>query len=97
MPWSCGWSCSISPAKPTATTAARMVQYAKLTQAQKMDACGICHSGNDKMKVQSRFGFQMGDTLGYFFMPFGNSPAVADVHGNQQSLLVQSKCFDIIK
>jgi hypothetical protein len=80
---------------PGEKTAAWLVRNSNLTAQQKLDACAVCHSGNDKMKIQSRFAFRMGDTLGYFFMPFGGSNASADVHGNQYALLTQSKCFNI--
>jgi hypothetical protein len=80
---------------PTVKTAAWLVRNKDLTRQQKLDACAICHSGNDKMKIQSRFEFQMGDTLGYFFMPFGGSKPAEDVHGNQLGLLMQSKCFSV--
>ncbi|MEO6407042.1 MAG: multiheme c-type cytochrome [Ferruginibacter sp.] len=80
---------------PNATTAAFLVKNSLLLPQQKLDACAICHSGNDKMKIQSRFEFIMGDSLGYFFMPFGGSTGGLDVHGNQYNLLMQSKCFNI--
>jgi hypothetical protein len=80
-------------ANPTVTVAAYLVKTSELSRQQKLDACAVCHSGNDKMKIQSRFQFKMGDTLGYFFMPFAGGKKEADVHGNQYSLLLQSKCF----
>ncbi len=82
-------------ANPELKTAKYMVSYKQLSGQQKLDACAVCHSGNDKMKIQSRFEFKMGDTLGYFVMPFGNSNGKADVHGKQYNLLVQSKCFNV--
>ncbi len=82
---------------PKVKTAAWLVRNKDLSRQQKLDACAVCHSGNDKMKIQSRFEFQMGDTLGYFFMPFGGSKALEDVHGNQMGLLQQSKCFSVNK
>lgn len=79
---------------PGLKTAAYMVKSSTLSHSQQMDACGICHSGNDKMKIQSRFQFKMGDTLGYFISPWGSSgKKTPDVHGNQSTLLYQSKCF----
>lgn len=80
---------------PGLKTASYITKYSSLSHGQKMDACAVCHSGNDKAKIQSRFLFKMGDTLGYFFMPFGGRKTVADVHGNQYSLLAQSKCFNL--
>lgn len=80
---------------PAAKTPAYILQGKNLSASQKLDACAICHSGNDKPQIQSRFLFKMGDTLGYFFMPFGSDPKVPDVHGNQLGLLAQSKCFSV--
>lgn len=80
---------------PGIKTAAYIIKGKDLSQSQKLDACAICHSGNDKAQVQSRFLFKMGDTLGYFFMPFGNKTTEPDVHGNQMGLLAQSKCFSV--
>ena len=77
----------------------RTAKYAKLgadfTRRQQLDACAVCHSGNDKMKLESRFKFRMGDTLANFFMDRPDAPPAAgfDVHGNQYSLLSASKCF----
>ncbi|MBS1741446.1 MAG: hypothetical protein JST81_00300 [Bacteroidetes bacterium] len=77
---------------PGLTTAYYLIKAKDLTHQQKLDACAICHSGNDKKKIQSRFFFKMGDTLSYFFMP-RTSDAAIDVHGNQSTLMEQSKCF----
>ena len=65
------------------------------SRQQKLDACAVCHSGNDKLKVESRFRFKMGDTLENFFMqrPVTGKTTEFDVHGNQYSLLSESKCF----
>ncbi len=70
------------------------VQY--LTRQQKLDACAVCHSGNDIHKEISSFNFKMGDTLANFFLPWAdtrNANHEFDVHGNQYNLLAQSKCF----
>jgi hypothetical protein len=82
-------------ANPGVKTASYITVGKNLSQGQRLDACAICHSGNDKPQVQSRFLFQMGDHLGNFFMPFGNKTKEPDVHGNQMGLLVQSKCFSV--
>ncbi len=82
-------------ANPGVKTAAYITKGNNLSPSQKLDACAICHSGNDKAPIQSRFLFKMGDTLGYFFMPFGNESKEPDVHGNQMGLLAQSKCFSV--
>ncbi len=66
-----------------------------LSHGQQLDMCAVCHSGNDKIKLKSRFAFQPGDRLADFFMSsaaFSNKKEF-DVHGNQFNLLAQSKCF----
>ena len=73
-----------------------MVTGHSLTRQQQMDACAVCHSGNDKEKEISTFKFKLGDTLAHFFLPWAarrNKNADPDVHGNQCQLLAQSKCF----
>ncbi|MEQ1552568.1 MAG: hypothetical protein ABL929_00230 [Ferruginibacter sp.] len=66
-----------------------------LNNQQRLDMCGLCHSGNDKEKLHSRFNFVPGNLLTSFFMdmPWKNNTNNFDVHGNQQRLLEQSKCF----
>lgn len=68
-----------------------------LSRQQKLDACAVCHSGNDKQKEISSFNFKMGDTLANFFLPWASSTHNKndefDVHGNQYNLLAESKCF----
>jgi hypothetical protein len=81
-------------ANPTEKKAKYLVMVSNLSRSQKIDACAVCHSGNDKSKIESRFYFKMGDTLGKFFMPKHYAPNESfDVHGNQYGLLSQSKCF----
>ncbi len=80
---------------PQITTAKYITTYNSLSRQQQLDACAVCHSGNDKLKIESRFKFRPGDTLANFFM---NGPAHTgnndfDVHGNQYRLLSESKCF----
>lgn len=79
---------------PGLKTAAYLVRNNLLTHQQKLDACAICHAGNDMTKIQSRFQFKMGDTLGYFFVDeHPKNKDEIDVHGNQYGKLHQSKCF----
>jgi len=79
---------------PADKKAKYIVLVNKLSRAQKIDACAICHSGNDRAKIESRFYFRMGDTLDKFFMRKHYSENESlDVHGNQHGLLSQSKCF----
>ena len=81
---------------PETKEAKYMVKSVLLTRQQKLDACAVCHSGNDKQKEISAFKFKMGDTLANFFLPWAphrKTTGVFDVHGNQYQLLSQSKCF----
>jgi hypothetical protein len=83
-------------AYPDVKEAKYMVNAQSLSRQQKLDACAVCHSGNDKKKEISSFHFKMGDTLANFFSPWAthrNTPTDFDVHGNQYQLLAQSKCF----
>ncbi|MDB5201038.1 MAG: hypothetical protein JWQ27_447 [Ferruginibacter sp.] len=82
-------------ANPDQKMAAFMVKNSTLGHQQKLDACAVCHSGNDQLKIDSRFRFKMGDDLGNFFMPqlIGGRSKEADVHGNQYMLMASSKCF----
>ena len=72
-----------------------MVANKSLNRQQQLDQCAVCHSGNDKRKIQSRFMFRPGDTLTNYFLPAVVADSVNhfDVHGNQFNLLKQSKCF----
>lgn len=69
--------------------------FKTLTRKQKIDACAVCHSGNDVQSQQSTFAFRPGDDLSHFysrdFSSFGG--ADPDVHGNQSTMLAGSKCF----
>lgn len=82
-------------AYPEVKEAKYIVTSGKLSRQQKLDACAVCHSGNDKEKAVSRFKFKMGDTLANFFLPIASRKTTTefDVHGNQYQLLSQSKCF----
>lgn len=81
-------------AYPDVQQAKYIVINKDLSRQQKLDACAVCHSGNDKIKQISRFDFRPGDTLAHFFFPGSNkNNAKADVHGNQYQLLAESGCF----
>jgi len=83
-------------AYPDVKEAKYIVTSGKLSRQQKLDACAVCHSGNDKHKEISSFYFKMGDTLANFFLPWAtpnNKTTDFDVHGNQYQLLSESKCF----
>jgi len=69
--------------------------YNTLSRKQKMDACGVCHSGNTLTTVKSVFNFQPGDKLADFysqdFVSFGGTNP--DVHGNQTAMLQGTLCY----
>lgn len=81
-------------AYPEIKTAKYIVTNASLTTKQRLDRCAICHYGDDKLKLQSRFQFIPGDDITNFYSEsYPNSNADFDVHGNQYGLLSESKCF----
>lgn len=77
---------------PADKAAAFIIKNAALSKQQRLDACGLCHSGNDMLKLQSRFKFKMGDSLVRFFL-YPPDKKEMDVHGNQMGLLQKSLCF----
>lgn len=76
---------------PEAKTGHDITSYASLNNTQKLDACAICHSGSDGMKIKSRFDFRPGDNLTEYYR--NRETSQIDVHGNQHGLLTKSKCF----
>ncbi len=79
---------------PAIKTAKYIIGNSSLSKQQQLDQCAVCHSGNDKIKLKSRFAFRPGDMLADFFMASSASSSNNfDVHGNQYNLLLQSKCF----
>ena len=80
---------------PGIKSAGFIVSSKMLNRQQQLDQCAVCHSGNDKRKIRSRFMFRPGDTLANYFLPSvtADSTNHFDVHGNQFNLLRQSKCF----
>lgn len=81
-------------ANPDSKEVKHIASWKTLTRQQKLDACGVCHSGNDLETQYTLFAFQPGDTLSNFYYPdFGETPKTPDVHGKQVQLLSASKCF----
>jgi len=81
---------------PEVKTARYIVTYKSLSRSQRIDMCGVCHSGNKSPMLASTFGFKPGDTLSKFKLQELANPADTvhiDVHGNQVQLLAASKCF----
>lgn len=80
---------------PEDKTARFIARWDSLTRQQRVDVCGVCHSGAHGF-TRAVFGFRPGDTLTQYFYPEigngGNTNAM-DVHGNQYGLLLASKCF----
>ncbi len=81
---------------PGVKTARFITTFSSLSRNQKLDQCGVCHSGNSGFMLKSTFGFMPGDTLAKFKLP--DLPRKIDtnsldVHGNQLQLLKSSKCF----
>jgi len=80
---------------PQQKIAKYIVTSSSLNQQQKLDMCAVCHSGNDKIKLESRFRFRPGDTLANFLTDRLDAPPTNgfDVHGNQHKLMSESQCF----
>jgi hypothetical protein len=82
---------------PGQKTGKYIARYSTLTRAQKVDMCGVCHSGNSGTMLKSTFAFKPGDTLAKFkeveFYHADTNPEKLDVHGNQVQLLQSSACF----
>ncbi|RYD79006.1 MAG: hypothetical protein EOP55_05780 [Sphingobacteriales bacterium] len=80
---------------PDEKTAKFITIFKTLSRKQKMDACGVCHSGNKLTTVQSVFNFQPGDDLNdYYAQDFVSFGGVnPDVHGNQTAMLQGSMCY----
>lgn len=80
---------------PMVKQAKYMLRFAALTRQQKVDACAVCHSGNDVEQKKSTFAFRPGDKLGDYYDP-GASALIArkhDVHGNHTQLMKKSACY----
>jgi predicted CXXCH cytochrome family protein len=80
---------------PNVKIANSITSFKNLNRQQKLDACALCHAGNDGMKLKSRFDFKPGDNLADFYRNTRSVTDTAqfDVHGNQFRLMSQSKCF----
>ncbi|TCD00577.1 hypothetical protein EZ449_20690 [Pedobacter frigidisoli] len=80
---------------PAEKTAKYIAIFKTLSRKQKMDACGVCHSGNTLMAHQSVFEFKPGDNIDDYyaqdFVGFGGGNP--DVHGNQTTMLMGSNCY----
>ncbi|GAA4798121.1 hypothetical protein GCM10023231_28480 [Olivibacter ginsenosidimutans] len=80
---------------PAVKEAKYMASYHQLSQAQKVDMCGVCHSGSNVQLLDPAFFFKPGDTLRNlpeYTTYTGEDP---DVHGKQKQLLQASKCYQL--
>lgn len=84
-------------ANPTAKEAKHMVRYQELSRSQKVDMCGVCHSGIDLQTLHSTFSFKPGDTITHLPQYATYAGEEPDVHGRQKQLLQVSKCFQLSK
>jgi hypothetical protein len=78
---------------PQIKEAKYITRWTSLSRQQKLDACAVCHSGNDMAMQRSTFGFAPGDTLANYYVPFVGATNTVDVHGKQTQLLMASACF----
>ncbi|QNL50203.1 hypothetical protein H8S90_00790 [Olivibacter sp. SDN3] len=75
----------------------KLVGYRQLSKEQRMDMCGICHSGASLQVTNSTFFVKPGDTvktLPEFADYVGGN---IDVHGKQKQLIEASKCYQMSK
>lgn len=82
---------------PQVKTANFIPSYKKLALSQRIDACGVCHSGTGLQTLASTFTFKPGDTLKtlpQYSAYRGDDP---DVHGKQKQLLEASMCYKVGK
>ena len=80
---------------PGTTSAKYIVNPAKLSRQQNLDACALCHSGNSLHGTSASFSFTPGDTITNYFTrdSIPTDIHTIDVHGNQYGLLLSSQCF----
>ncbi|WP_348823970.1 cytochrome c3 family protein [Flavobacterium aestuarii] len=80
---------------PDIKKAQYVVAFRSLNRQQRIDACALCHSGNSKSRLKSRYQYKPGESLMDYFNenPTSKDTLNMDVHGNQLGLLAQSKCF----
>lgn len=82
---------------PEVNEGKKLIGYQQLSREQRMDMCGICHSGVSLQVMSSTFFVKPGDTvktLPEFADYIGES---IDVHGKQKQLIEASKCYQMSK
>jgi hypothetical protein len=74
-------------------SAADLVDMAKMTREQKMDACAQCHGGLGR-DLRPAFTYKPGEQLSAFVHLDPPDPRMnVDVHGNQVAALERSRCY----
>jgi hypothetical protein len=77
---------------PNASGDPLLVNAARLSPIQQLDACGVCHASISKT-LNPTVSFRTGDTLEMVPMENLDSSGRIDVHGNQYGMLKRSKCY----
>jgi len=80
---------------PATQDAKYIASYNQLSQAQKVDMCGVCHSGANLQLLNPTFFFKPGDTIRNLPEYTSYSGEDPDVHGKQKQLLQASKCYQL--
>lgn len=76
---------------PDEKQAKYIASFKSLTTKQQNDACAICHSGVDGVRVKPVVDFRPGEALEEYYRILPKEKY--DVHGNQFAALSQSECF----
>ena len=69
-----------------------IVNAARMTRDQQMDACAQCHAGLGR-PIAPAFSYVVGQRLSSYLALLQRPGVRVDVHGNQVALLSQSKCY----
>lgn len=80
---------------PDEKEAKYMARYQALSRSQKVDMCGVCHSGTNLKMLNSTFFFKPGDTINHLPEYSSYTGEDPDVHGKQKQLLTASKCYQL--
>jgi hypothetical protein len=77
----------------TAVVPSGMINPARFTREQRLDACALCHAGLGTLKSPA-FSYLPGRPLDqHLELPLPSLQEQVDVHGNQYELLARSACF----
>jgi len=79
---------------PEDKTAKFIAVINKLTRAQQMDMCSICHSGVQQ-PIEPIFSFKPGSKIGDYYYPdaLHTDADELDVHGRQAQKIMASECY----